>query len=63
MDRPQKIENSLQERIDDYLSGFKSQEDTSASADNAGGLVVALDNYLLERAAEELRVAQVRLNR
>ena len=63
MDRQQKIENSLQERINDYLSSSKSQSDTSASADNAGGLVVALDNYLLERAAEELRVAQVRLNR
>jgi hypothetical protein len=63
MDRSQKIENSLQERIDDYLSSFKSQNDTSPRADTASGLAVALDNYLLERAAEELRVAQARLNK
>ncbi len=60
MVRQQKVENSLHERVTDYLRHFKSQNATFASGDAAGES--ALDEYLLERAAEELRAAKVRLD-
>jgi hypothetical protein len=53
MVRPQKIDSSLQERIDGYPSRPGSQNDPSHSADTAGELVAELDKLLLQKAAEE----------
>lgn len=55
----QKLENSLQDRIDDYLSNFKSS--TAPSDDAASVEEASLDDYLMERAAQELREARARL--
>ena len=60
MVRPQKIENSTQELVNDYLSSFRSQNTTSNGADAASE--TGIDEYLLERAATELRAAQERLD-
>jgi len=60
MVRQHKIENSLHRRVNEYLSHFKAQDATFASAEAASES--ALDDYLLERAAEELRAAQTRLD-
>ena len=61
MDRQQQVQNSSQERINDYLSRFKSNDTTPASADIASEN--ALDQYLLERAAEDLRAAKLRVDK
>ncbi len=61
MDRQQQIQNSSQERINDYLSRFKSNDTTLTSADTASEN--ALDQYLLERAAEDLRAAKMRVDK
>jgi hypothetical protein len=61
MDRQQKVKNSLQARIDDYLGGFKSQNTSFSSVDSPAE--DALDEYLLERAAEELRAAKARMDK
>ncbi len=61
MDRTEEVEISAQDRIDDYLSSFKSKHSTFQGhgvADDA-----ALEEYLLERAADELRIARKRLDR
>lgn len=60
MARPQKVENSIQERIDKYLSSFKAQDATSTDGYNVSE--AGIDEYLLERAAAELRDAQLRLD-
>ena len=57
---PQKIENSIQNRINDYLSSFKSQNATVTDAYTVSE--TGIDEYLLERAATELRAAQERLD-
>ncbi len=59
MGREQQVEYGFEERLNDYLSGFKSENpggpgDKTADED-------ALDEYLLERAARELRAASERL--
>jgi hypothetical protein len=61
MDRTETIDNSLQDRINDYLSSFKSSASTFKRYDTAGD--AGLEEYLLERAAEELRAAKARLDR
>jgi phage head maturation protease len=61
MDRQQQVQNSSQERINDYLSRFKSNDTTPTSADIASEN--ALDQYLLERAAEDLRAAKLRVDK
>jgi hypothetical protein len=61
MASPQKIENSIQERIDDYLSSFKSQAATPTDGYTVSE--TGIDDYLLERAAAELRDAQLRLDK
>ena len=61
MEGPQKTENSTQERVNDYLNGFKSQNATFGSADVASE--TGIDEYLLERAAQELRAAQSRIDK
>jgi hypothetical protein len=59
MVRPQKIDSSLQERIDGYPSRPGSQNDPSHSADTAGELVAELDKLLLQKAAEEHPAGEV----
>jgi hypothetical protein len=59
MVRPQKIDSSLQERIDGYPSRPGSQNDPSHSADTAGELVAELDKLLLKKATEELRASEL----
>ena len=61
MDRQKQIQDSSQERINDYLSRFKTHDIALTSADSASGN--ALDQYLLERAAEELRAGQAQMNK
>jgi hypothetical protein len=56
VDRQQETENATQERITDFLSRFKSN-DVALSSTNIITENV-LDQYLLERAAEELRAAR-----
>ena len=53
MDHQQRINNSSNEQINEYLSRFKSDNDGLDTADEN-----ALDQHLLERAAEELRTAK-----
>jgi len=56
VDRQQDTQNAMQARINDFLSRFKSNDialsSTGIASENA------LDQYLLERAAEELRAAR-----
>ena len=61
MDRQQQTQNSSQERVNDYLRRFKSSDTTLTSADIASEN--ALDQYLLERAAEDLRAAKMRVDK
>jgi hypothetical protein len=61
MDRQQQTQNSSQERVNDYLRRFKSSDTTLTSADTASEN--ALDQYLLERAAEDLRAAKMRVDK
>ena len=61
MGRQKIIQNSSQERMSDYLSRFKSNDVALASADAASEN--ALDWYLLERAVEELRAGQARVDK
>ena len=56
MDRQQETQNTTQERIDDFLSRFKSNDIALSSTDTAPEN--ALDQYLLEKAAQELRAAR-----
>jgi hypothetical protein len=56
VDRQQESQNATQERINEFLSRFKSNDIALSSADSA--TENALDHYLLERAAEELRAAR-----
>ena len=56
VDRHQEIIDATQERINDFLSRFKSNDIALASTDPA--TENGLDQYLLERAAEELRAAR-----
>jgi hypothetical protein len=56
VDRQQETQDATQERINDFLSRFKSNDIAPSSADTA--TENALDQYLLERAAEELRAAR-----
>jgi len=58
VDRPQATHTSSPARINDYLSRFKSGNIASpeAQADSEN----ALDQYLLERTAKELRAALTR---
>ena len=56
MDGQQENQNATQERINDFLSRFKSNDIALSSTDTANEN--ALDQYLLERAAEELRAAR-----
>ena len=57
MMREERLRGSAEERIDAYLRRFKSTGDYTTRAHTA------LDEYLLERAAKELRAAQRRLDR
>lgn len=60
--------DTLEQRINNYLARFKATPDTEAPpdrhapADRASELADALDNYLLEKAAEELKAARARLD-
>lgn len=56
---PEKNDNSIQQRINDYLSSFKSQSATVTDAYTVSD--TGIDEYLLERAAQELRDAQANL--
>ena len=61
MDRQKQIQDSSQERIDEYLSRYKTHDITLTSADSASEN--ALDQYLLERAAQELRAGQAQMKK
>jgi hypothetical protein len=61
MDRQQQIQNSSQERINDYLGRFKTNDTALTDADTVNEN--ALDQYLLERAVEELRAGQARMDK
>jgi len=61
MGHQKQIQDSAQERINNYLSRFKTNDITLTSADSASEN--ALDQYLLERAAEELRAGQAQMNK
>jgi hypothetical protein len=56
VDRQQETQDATQERINDFLSRFKSNDIALSSTDTS--TENALDQYLLERAAEELRAAR-----
>ncbi len=56
MDRQQETQDATQERINDFLSRFKSKDIAISSTDTS--TENALDQYLLEKAAEELRAAR-----
>lgn len=58
MGHQQQVQSSSQERVNAYLERFKSEEYKLKGADPDGES--ALDQFLLERAAEELRAAQAR---
>ncbi|MEJ2531511.1 MAG: hypothetical protein P8Y92_06905 [Halioglobus sp.] len=58
MVRAQKVEHGFEEKVNDYLRGFKSEQ----SEEDRGGND-ALDEYLLERAAQQLRAASDRLRK
>lgn len=59
MGREQQVEYGFEEKLNDYLSGFKSENPGGSGDDPADD--DALDEYLLERAAQELRAASERL--
>ena len=61
MGRQKKVQDSSQERINDYLNRFKSNDITLTGADSASEN--ALDQYLLERAVKELRAGQAQMNK
>jgi hypothetical protein len=61
MDRQQHIQYSSQERINDYLGRFKTNNTALTDADTVNEN--ALDQYLLERAVEELRAGQARMDK
>jgi hypothetical protein len=61
MDCQQHIQNSSQERINDYLGRFKTNDTVVTDADTVNE--DALDQYLLERAVEELRAGQARMDK
>ena len=61
MDRQQQIQNSSQERINDYLGRFKTNDTALTDADTVNE--DTLDQYLLERAVEELRAGQARMDK
>ena len=61
MDRQKQIQDSSQERIDEYLSRYKTHDIALTSADSASEN--ALDQYLLERAAQELRAGRAQMNK
>lgn len=61
MIREAQIDKSLEKRINAYLRSFKSGKSTFNRPTAAGE--TALDEYLLERAAEELRAAKERVDR
>lgn len=63
MSGQREFEDSLQQRIDEYLKSFRSKEDIFEGADTASELADALDYHLLEKAAEELRTARERLDK
>jgi hypothetical protein len=55
----QQVEYGLEEKLNEYLSGFKSENPGGTGRNPADD--DALDEYLLERAARELRAASERL--
>ena len=61
MVRARKVEHGFEEKVNDYLRGFKSEQ-SDASEEDLGGND-ALDEYLLERAAQQLRAASDRLRK
>lgn len=61
MVREQKVEYGFEERINDYLSGFKSENQGRPGDDPVDD--DALDEYLLQRAAQQLRAASDRLRK
>lgn len=61
MDRQQKVQKSSQDRINDYLGRFRSDK-TALPGMNTGS-ASSLEQYLLERAAEELRAGTARLDK
>lgn len=56
MDLQQPVPRVSQDRIDDYLRRFKSNDTEPGSRIDAG--TPALDQFLLEKAAEELLAAK-----
>ena len=50
-------EQKVEEKVNDYLSGFKSENISPVDDDDA------IDQYLLERAAQQLRAASERLRK
>ncbi len=56
MDLQQPAARVSQDRIDNYLRRFKSNDPESGSRVDAG--IPALDQYLLEKAAKELLAAR-----
>ena len=61
MVREQKVEHGFEERINDYLSGFKSENQGRPGDDPVDD--DTLDEYLLQRAAQQLRAASDRLRK
>jgi hypothetical protein len=61
MGHQKQIQDSSQERINNYLSRFKTTDIALPSSDSASEN--ALDQYLLARAAEELRAGQAQMNK
>ena len=57
----QKIESVAEKKVNEYLSGFKS--DNSVAASDRPVDDDALDEFLLERAAQQLRAASERLRK
>jgi hypothetical protein len=53
MGRTRKIDTPPPKRIDDYLRAFSSRNPAVGGSDTAGD--ASLEEYLLERAARELR--------
>jgi hypothetical protein len=60
MGQTKKIDTPLSGGIDDYLRGFRAKSATVDGSDAGGD--ASLEEYLLERAARELKAARNRVD-